>query len=299
MAYKGFDKNFKCRGFQYEVGKTYIHEGEITLCKAGFHYCEDPLDIFKHYSPQWGARYCLVTPGGTIKHDLVNNKSVASKITIEQEVSLYMMVKSVLKDVPEEFPKKWITKVGREKQLANASNSYQVSVQPYTTQIIDGNNNTQVALDGGDYQIALGDCNLQIGSTYCAQIAKGVQTIQYAIGHEVTQTSDGDESIQIQGGHDISQVITKQISNGNDSIQLASSNTCFQECNGEGSLSMNAGNNGRVKLGKNGTAVLRWTDENNRARIRVLYEGEKGIKAGVWYELNNKGRVQKVKEEIE
>ncbi len=58
-AYKGFDKNLKCCGFQYEIGKEYREES-AKLCNSGFHACENPLDTFGHYSPGAGSRYCEV-----------------------------------------------------------------------------------------------------------------------------------------------------------------------------------------------------------------------------------------------
>jgi hypothetical protein len=57
--FKGFDKDLKCRGFQYEIGKEYKEE-KADLCHKGFHACENPLDTFGYYEPGKGSRYCVV-----------------------------------------------------------------------------------------------------------------------------------------------------------------------------------------------------------------------------------------------
>ena len=47
-GFKGFNKDLKCRGFQYEVGKSYEEE-EAKICNRGFHFCENPHDVFNYY----------------------------------------------------------------------------------------------------------------------------------------------------------------------------------------------------------------------------------------------------------
>lgn len=57
-AYKGFNKDLKCRDFQYEIGKEF-EEGKAVLCDCGFHACENPIDVFGYYPPS-NSRYCEV-----------------------------------------------------------------------------------------------------------------------------------------------------------------------------------------------------------------------------------------------
>jgi len=85
-GYKGFDNDLKCRGFQYEVGKTYECEGKITLCENGFHFCEDPKRICDYYGDLTVCRYCEIEASGEIVKG--EGKCACSKISIVREISL-------------------------------------------------------------------------------------------------------------------------------------------------------------------------------------------------------------------
>ena len=91
-AYKGFDKNMQCRGFQYEVGKTYETK-RADLCETGFHACESPLDVFGYYEPSH-SRYCEVELDGvTDQHDK-DSKRCGTKISIGAEIGIPGLVKA-------------------------------------------------------------------------------------------------------------------------------------------------------------------------------------------------------------
>ena len=84
-AYKGFDKELKCRDFQYEIGKDY-EEKESKLCEKGFHACEYPLDVFSYYPPS-DSRYCEVemNPNGEKSDD---SKVCSNRIHIGAEIGI-------------------------------------------------------------------------------------------------------------------------------------------------------------------------------------------------------------------
>ena len=85
-AYKGFDKDLKCRGFQYEVGKEY-EEGGAELCRKGFHACENPLDTFRYYGPT-DSRYCEVDVDDNGERNSDDSKVCGKHIKIGAEIGL-------------------------------------------------------------------------------------------------------------------------------------------------------------------------------------------------------------------
>ena len=94
-AYKGFDKDLKCRGFQYEVGKDYEEE-RAELCDCGFHACENPMDVFNYYSPA-DSRYCEVKLDDVSAEQGSDSKRCGKKINIGAEIGIKGIVEAFVK----------------------------------------------------------------------------------------------------------------------------------------------------------------------------------------------------------
>jgi len=87
VSIKGFDANLACRGFQFEIGKSYEHAGKVVVCKSGFHACENPLDVFGYYPPG-PSRYAIVTQNGKLARHDNDTKIASARITIDAELKL-------------------------------------------------------------------------------------------------------------------------------------------------------------------------------------------------------------------
>nr|DAV05400.1 MAG TPA: hypothetical protein [Caudoviricetes sp.] len=110
IAYKGFEKDLKCRDFQYEVGKEYETD-EAVACKTGFHACEMPLAVLGYYPPAT-SRYCLVEQSGEM--DARNGKTASTKLKVCAEIGIPGLVKAQTE---------WVRKHARSEKSASGDRS--------------------------------------------------------------------------------------------------------------------------------------------------------------------------------
>ena len=162
IAYKGFDKNLKCRDFQYEVGKEYEMDGDIKCCERGFHACESPLEVFDHYD-MLNSRFAEVEQSGEIDKEENTTKVCSSKIKIKAELNLADIVKlgvEWIKDVTSP------SKLKKETDLNdNGNNSAQIGSSGYYAQIGSSGYYAQIGSSGYYAQIGSSGDSAQIGSS--------------------------------------------------------------------------------------------------------------------------------------
>ncbi|OWJ04348.1 DUF7666 domain-containing protein [Pseudomonas aeruginosa] len=94
-AYKGFKQDLTCRGYQFEIGGTYKHEGEVEACASGFHSCEYPLDVFGYYAPG-ESRFAIVKASGQLSRHGDDSKIASATLVVEAEISMPTMISRAL-----------------------------------------------------------------------------------------------------------------------------------------------------------------------------------------------------------
>ena len=93
-AFKGFNKDLTCRGYQYEEGKEF-HTERAECCDTGFHACEYPLDCFGYYDPAHSV-YHEVELSGEMDRSGDNTKVCATDIKIGARLSIAGLVKMAI-----------------------------------------------------------------------------------------------------------------------------------------------------------------------------------------------------------
>ncbi|MEI1004492.1 DUF7666 domain-containing protein [Pseudomonas aeruginosa] len=94
-AYKGFKQDLTCRGYQFEIGGTYKHDGEVEACASGFHSCEYPLDVFGYYAPG-DSRFAIVKASGQLSRHDDDSKIASATLVVEAEISMPTMISKAI-----------------------------------------------------------------------------------------------------------------------------------------------------------------------------------------------------------
>ena len=95
-GFKGFKKDLTCHGLQFKEGETFEHNGEMKLCSSGFHFCENPIDVFQYYSPSTSRFMEIEGEDVSVETD-GDSKRVCKKILIKKEISLKAMIDASIK----------------------------------------------------------------------------------------------------------------------------------------------------------------------------------------------------------
>lgn len=276
-AYKGFDVDLKCRGFQFEVGKTYDAEA-AKLGEYGFHACTDPLDVLAYYAPGY-SRFCVVELEGVTDDTSSDSKRVGRRITIVRELS-YDELLSAAYTTPTKAkaPHRGIAggnnvvNVSGKRGLANAIGYRSVANASAASSAADASGECSVANASGCWSIAS---------------AHGHSSIAIATGGASVATTTGDVSMASVTGYR-----SAAITSGDRSAAVALSEYGSAEADGIGGVSVAAGLNCRVR-GCIGSAIVcvergKWNgDTYPLIAIKAAMVDGSVIKTDTWYCLEN------------
>ena len=92
-GYKVFNPDWTCRGFQYEVGKTYETDDKLKMCEQGFHFCKVAVDCFNYYQFDSNNKVAEVIAHGEVVED--EDKCVTNKLEIVREIEWHEMLSIV------------------------------------------------------------------------------------------------------------------------------------------------------------------------------------------------------------
>ena len=293
-SYKAFDKNMRCRDFQYEVGREYEMDGDIKCCNRGFHACKNPLEVWDYYD-MLNSRFAEVEQSGKIDEEGNSTKVCSSHIKIKAELKLADIIKvgvEWLKDITS--PSKFKTDGAlndngdRNAQIGSSGDSAQIGSSGDYAKIGSSGDSAQIGSSGDYAQIGSSGDSAQIGSSgYSAQIGSSGDSAQIGSSGDYAQIGSSGDSAQIGSSGDYA-----QIGSSGDSAQIGSSGDYAKiDSTGEDSVIMCAGNSSiaKAKVGSWITlAEWKWSDEkkhNVPVCVKTEYVDGENIKADTWYRL--------------
>jgi len=251
-GYKAYNKDLICRGFQYKEGETYTHEGDIELCKSGFHFCENPLDVLDYYD-LCDSEFTEVEPlGKTITN---HNKTVTDSIKIGIKLDLKGFIDTAFIFLWERCKEKnkasgyysQLAASGDYSQLAASGSYSQLAVSGYYSQLAASGNYSQLAASGNSSKLAASGDYSQLASSgnYSQLAASGDSSKLAASGYSSKLASSGYSSKLASSGY------SSQLASSGDYSQLAASGN-YSQLASSGSYSQLASSGDYSRLAASG-----------------------------------------------
>ena len=233
-SYKGFDKDMKCRGFQYEVGKEYEMDGEIKCCNRGFHACKSPLEVWDYYD-MLNSRFAEVEQSSNIDEEENSTKVCSSRIKIKAELKLADIINigvEWLKDItsPSNVKAGGVLNDNgnRKKQIGSSGDYAKIGSSGYSAQIGSSGYSAQIGSSGDSAKIGSSGYSAQIGSSgYSAKIGSSGDSAKIGSSGYSAQIGSSGYYAQIGSSGDSAKIgssgYSAQIGSSGYSAQIGSS----------------------------------------------------------------------------
>ena len=274
-CYKGFDKDLKCRGFQYEIGKEY-EENAADICHKGFHACENPMDVFGYYNPA-DSRYCEVDLD-TNEQTEEDSKRVGKKIKIETEIGLSGLIQAGVKFILEKVDFKSAKESNTGEQSAATNTGARSAAMSAGRQSAATNTGRQSAATNTGYQSAATNTGAR-----SAAMNTGYQSAATNTGEQSAATNTGYQSAATNTGNQSAATNT-----GARSAATNTGNWSAATVGGAESIAVVTGYGSKAKGAVGCWLVL--TERDEKMHIlgvqAVCVDGET-IKADTFYMLKN------------
>ena len=192
-CFKGFDKDLKCRDFQYEIGKEYTEE-KADICNYGFHACEFPMDVFGYYHPS-DSRYCEVDLEENDQKSSDDSKRVGKKISVKAEIGIAGIIKAGVEYIKEQVD--WeddkVTNTGDYSAATNTGDESAATNTGYQSAATNTGDQS-AATNTGDQSAATNTGNRSAATN------TGYQSAATNTGNRSAATNTGDYSAAIVEG---------------------------------------------------------------------------------------------------
>ena len=191
---KAFDHEFKCRGFQFEVGKTYTVAGKIKACENGFHAVstDSPFHVWDFYPIIDDAgrltRYAEVTQSGDTNTEAQpqGTKIASASLTVNVELSLPDFIKRAVSWIVDATKGK--DESGDYAQIGSSGDYAQIGSSGDSAQIGSSGDSAQIGSSGDSARIGSSGYSARIGSSgdYARIVAEGKKAVVACAGRATT-----------------------------------------------------------------------------------------------------------------